>query len=293
MTKKTIDTLVDDMYDVLNEETINNRTEPISEDNLKVLANGIVDVLRDRLNPRPEQSDALRMSEIGRGSRYLWYKHNTPREEVNRSITPATRLKFLYGDLIEQILLFLVREAGHTVEGEQGEVEINGVLGHQDCVIDGVPVDIKSVSPYGFPKFSKKQLFYDDPFGYIGQISGYARGQGYNEAMFLAADKSSGELAALYVPEYELIDPAKRIDDLKEIIAKPAPPEEKCYPEEQENKNSDNGNRIINKNCSYCPFKHSCWDSSNGGRGLRSFKYANGVKYFTQVSKEPRVEELI
>jgi hypothetical protein len=40
-------------------------------------------------------------------------------------------------------------------------------------VIDGVTVDVKSASKYGFEKFLKHNLREDDPFGYISQLSSY------------------------------------------------------------------------------------------------------------------------
>ena len=39
--------------------------------------------------------------------------------------------------------------------------------------------------------------------------------------------------------------------------------------------------------CCYCPHKHKCW------KGLRAFKYADGIRYLTKVVNEPRVEEIV
>jgi len=44
--------------------------------------------------------------------------------------------------------------------------------------------------------------------------------------------------------------------------------------------------------CTYCPYKHDCWTDANEGKGLRAFRYSNGLKYFTKVVSEPRVEEV-
>jgi hypothetical protein len=75
--------------------------------------------------------------------------------------------KFLYGDTLEVLLLFLAKESGHEVTHEQYEVEADGVKGHTDAVIDGVPVDCKSASPSAYAKFENGQFVFDDPFGYI------------------------------------------------------------------------------------------------------------------------------
>ena len=50
-----------------------------------------------------------------------------------------------------------------------------------DCKIDGVVTDVKSVSTFGFKKFKDGSLAYDDPFGYVAQIKGYAHSEGETE----------------------------------------------------------------------------------------------------------------
>ena len=83
------------------------------------------------------------------------------------------------------------------------------------------------------------------------------------------------------------IDVEKRVEDVNAMLLGDAPPE-RCYPDEPEGKS---GNRKLGISCSYCPFKHTCWADSNGGRGLRTFAYSTGVKFMTHINKEPRVEE--
>ena len=73
-------------------------------------------------------------------------------------------------------------------------MEIEGVKGHQDSLIDGVLVDCKSASGRSFEKFKNHNLIHDDPFGYVDQVSAYAQANGLDEAAFLAIDKSTGEI---------------------------------------------------------------------------------------------------
>ena len=80
------------------------------------------------------------MSSLGaKCSRQLWHKKYNP-EEVEK-LPYHVKLKYLFGHILEHLLLFLAREAGHTVEGEQQTLEINGVIGHRDALIDGVQTD--------------------------------------------------------------------------------------------------------------------------------------------------------
>ena len=65
-----------------------------------------------------------------------------------------------------------------------------------------------------------------------------------------------------------------------------------AWPIAEKVEDGKSGNRVLNTNCHYCPFKHKCWGDANGGNGLRGFRYATGVKYFTHVAKQPNVDEV-
>jgi hypothetical protein len=75
-----------------------------------------------------------------------------------RNSLPHNFIKFMYGHMIEEMLLFFTRMAGHTVEGEQKQCTVEGVRGHMDARIDGRLIDVKSTSSYGFKKFKDGTL---------------------------------------------------------------------------------------------------------------------------------------
>jgi hypothetical protein len=269
--------VIEDVYDLFDP---NKGHEP-NEDNLNAFAENIKEVLRTRLAKREPLNNPLRFSSLGKQDRQLWYMaKDYPQEDISSK----TYFKFLYGDVIEQLLIFLVKEAGHTVEDEQKEVEVDGVKGHIDCKIDGVLVDVKSASPYGFGKFVRNVVHEDDPFGYTQQLSGYAQVETPKQpAAWLAMEKVNGSLAlstlsTSIINDYPVDD---RIAHLKKVIASDEPPA-RCYPDEEDGKS---GNRKLGTGCSYCAFKHSCWP------GLRTFLYSNGPRYLTNVAKVPDVPE--
>lgn len=289
MTKssKTTETLVADIYAVLESTT----DHTVDEDNVEWAGEVFKDLLRHRFKKREKkEGDAvLRFSSLGKQSRQLWYEANHPDE--GEEFSGKHILKFLYGDLIEVLLLFLAKESGHEVTHLQHEVEVDGVRGHMDAVIDGVPVDVKSASEYSFRKFADGSFVFDDPFGYQQQLSGYAHAVGStDEAGFLVADKVHGDLcfAKLDGQTIEAFPPGPRIAQLREELASDTPPP-RCYPDEAEGKS---GNRKLGVNCSYCKFKDLCWADANGGKGLRKFIYARKPVWLTHVEKEPRVEEV-
>ena len=197
---KTIDTLVEDIYNLFNLDP--NQKE---EDEVDKLIDNFGEMLKihikDFLYRKPRGTSGLRLSGIGKPDRQLWYDMNIKGEDT--SLTPSTRIKFLYGYILEEFLLLCASVSGHKVEAQQKEVEIEGVKGHQDAMIDGVLVDCKSSSGRSFDKFKSNNLLEDDPFGYIAQISAYAEANGVDKAAFLAIDKSTGEIITFSGKELE------------------------------------------------------------------------------------------
>ena len=281
---KTLDTLVQDIYTTLEKGV------DVSQPSVQEALDEVGSLVREatetvlREGERTGASN-LRLSQIGKPDRQIWYG---VQGEDGEPLNGQTRIKFLMGHVLEALLICLTKVSGHTVEDTQDTVEVEGVVGHQDCVIDGVLTDIKSASAFGFKKFKDNRLADDDPFGYIAQISAYATKNNRNEAAFLAIDKNSGELAVSRVHELEMIDAPARVRHLKGMVTSDTPPA-RCY---SDTRDGESGNRKLVIGCVFCPYKKKCWADANGGAGLRAFKYSNGERYMTQVAKTPNVEEL-
>lgn len=279
-------TIPEDIYRLLDDST----HHEVSEENVQSAGELFKQLLRTRLTKREAKSGegVLRFSSLGKKDRQLWYQANKP--ETAEKMHGKQQFKFLYGDVIEVLLLFLTKEAGHTVTHEQHEVSADGVKGHMDAVIDGVPADCKSASSFSFQKFKDGSFKMEDPFGYIPQLSGYANALGEEErAGFLVADKVHGDITFAEIDEYDIKGnkPEPRIKHLREVIAKDTPPE-RCYDAVPEGKS---GNMKLGIGCSYCSFKDECWKDANNGQGLRKFFYSRGPVWLTAVAKEPKVDE--
>ena len=284
---KTIDTLVEDIYNLFEPSIINKISEKDLEKHLKEFTKSVTNNIKIVLNEQPKKQRKLSLSSIGKPTRQLWYDKHSNSEA--RPLAPSTRIKFLYGHILEDLLILLSRVAGHTVTEEQKQVEVEGIKGHQDCKIDGVLVDCKSASGFAFKKFANNRLADDDPFGYIAQISAYSEGNGVNEAYFLAIDKQHGNIALTRVHDMEMINAKERVQYLKGALDSKTIPD-RCYSDIPE---GVSGNRKLAIGCVFCPHKRECWSDANNGQGLRAFKYEKGPTYLTQVSKEPRVEEIL
>jgi hypothetical protein len=273
--------LPSDIYKLFNPD----EDHTVNEDNLETFCSNLKDALRSRLGKQQPSTRPIRFSGLGRPLRQVWYDAH-PLEGSKEELRPQTYVKFLYGAILEEMVVFLAREAGHEVTDCQKGVEVEGVTGSIDCLIDGVVVDVKSASPFGYKKFENRTVTEDDPFGYVAQLSGYADvltpGK---DAAWVAIDKVGGDICVSPLP-YTVMKhhpPLERINQLKEVINEEVPPE-RCYSDQEQGKS---GNRKLATGCSYCAHKFRCWD------GLRGFAYSNGPTYLTVVKDEPRVPEIV
>ena len=287
-TNKTTDNVVADIYAMMESKNADPSVDVEAE--IEKFGEGVKALMRTEFGrEKREDNRRLRLSNIGRTDKYLWNHFNgTEGEELQ----PHTYIKFMYGHLIEEMLLFLTRMAGHSVTDEQKVCNVEGIVGHMDCKIDGVVTDVKSASSFGFKKFKDGTLAYDDPFGYIDQIKAYAHSEGETEFGWLAMDKANGHLTYLKydltdteAPVYEVLkgDIVDRVKHVKKLVEQPEPTEW-CY---QPIPDGKSGNSKLSTGCSYCQFKDHCYPN------LRVFAYSYGPKYLVDVVKEPKVQEVM
>lgn len=286
-----IDTLVDDIYEYMGGGgKFPKLDEDAAEQLMEILSHIVVERLKERRNEiknfnNDSSGFKLRMSNYGQPSRKLWYEANVGTDLG--ATDPRAFLNFLIGDIWEGVLLFIAKQTGHDVSMEQEEVELDGLVGHMDAVIDGYLVDVKSASKYSFErKFTSGAIFEgDDPFAYIPQIKAYGKATNMDKQAWLVGNKENGMLATVKVPEHIEFDAVAKLREARKVIAMSAPPEEKCFQPVPHNKS---GNMQLNGNCKFCAFKERCWKDD----GLRAFKYATGPVYLTHVESEPKVEEI-
>lgn len=267
---KKIETLVEDIYALFEKDI------EIKEEDAAKFGETLGRMLVRRLSYTRE-APSLRLSNAGTPChRKLWYTVNVP--QLAEKLDAPTRIKFLLGDITEELVLFLARLAGHEVEREQEEVEVAGVKGHIDAVVDGELVDVKSASPYSFEKFKDGLTDETDGFGYRTQLGSYRTALQHKRAHFLAVNKVLGHLH-LATEEDDGRDYERLVDEARRTVQSPEPPP-RGYDDVPDGKS---GNRKLGLQCSYCAFKDTCWP------GLRTIPYANGPRFLTRVVKEPRV----
>jgi len=284
MGSKELSNLVEDIYRVV--EGKGGWDATVTE----FFSSSLSSIAEARFSQEQVPRDYLSLSGIGSPcDRRLWYKIN--QTESSEPLTAEALGTFFYGDLLEALVLSLAKAAGHNVEGMQDKVEVFGIPGSRDAVIDGVTVDVKSASKYGFEKFRKHNLREDDPFGYISQLSSYVYAgkddplvKNKTEGAFLVVQKDRFKLCLdRYDFTEEIAKKEEEIERVKKLVAGSIP--EDRIPPVPQSKTSEN--TVLSTTCGYCDFRKVCWPEA------RTFLYSTGPVFMVDVVNEPRVTELI
>lgn len=271
-----IDTLVPDIQRLFDDGAV------LSENTLTVFSEAIKNNTSERFKEYgKERTPSLRLSNIGKPLRQLWFELRGVKGEP---LQPDAKLKFLYGDMIEDLLIMLAIEAGHEVTDLQKEVEVDGVRGRIDAKIDGVLIDVKSASTYSFSKFKDRSILENDPFGYIAQLAAYSAALGSMDAAFLVVDKTLGHLCLCKFSKEELLEynVRERIRLVRQVVSSSDMPPCCCEPVFE----GKSGNKKLPVQGSYCAYKRHCYPE------LRTFLYSYGPVYLTEVVREPKVYEV-
>lgn len=286
---KTIDTLVADIHGLLDEanhhETVGG--PDIAQAYSRMLAKRDK---RDTLLP-------LWASEYGDEClRKVWYKRYAAEEQA--PLAPYVRMKFMYGDVLEELLLALAKDAGHEVVGQQERVSLSNFEGEEilsgrlDAIIDGHVVDVKSMSTFAFKKYSEQGLSkHNDSFGYRWQVALYhhlmveqGRVLENSDPYLLGIDKTLGHMALIPVAHLPTkAEVSIRAAKMADAVTKPTTVPPRGY---EPVTDGASGNMKLDVACSYCDFKNKCYP------GLRTFIYSSGPRFLTEVALAPKVPEV-
>lgn len=290
---KKIQTLSEDIYHVLD-ATKDHEPDAASTEAAALRIGGeFIKATQKRDEPRAKGK--LWASDLGKQCmRQHWYNFNEP--EYGERLNGHTKFKFLYGNILEESVLWLAEEAGHTVGSTQHTVELpldDGwtVRGRIDAVIDGTLVDVKSTSSFGYKKYTTEGLdATNDTFGYLYQLGFY---HGFNDldntledvCGFVWIDKQNGHIGYTEVEVPSPTDIIERAEQIVEAVEGDEMDAERGYDPEPYGKS---GNMKIPTACSYCGFKQRCWRDANGGNGLRGYLYSHGPVWFTDITRPPK-----
>ena len=230
----------------------------------------------------------LRMSNVGRPSCQLWFEKNMP--EKSDPLPTTFVMNMMLGDIVEAVFKGLMKEAKIKFE-DSDKVYLNvadeKVSGTYDLVLDDAVDDIKSASDWSYRnKFeSFDTLSADDAFGYVGQLAGYAKALGKKAGGWWVVNKANGSFK--YVPA-ENIDVDKEVKKLEENVKTvKSNVFKRCYESEEETfRGKPTGNRVLSKTCSFCRYKHSCWENLQELPSLLSKAKEPKIVSYVSIRKE-------
>ena len=220
-------------------------------------------VIRQFGSGKSREDFRLRMSNIGRPTCQLWFEKNKPETALPKPTTFV--MNMMLGDIVEAVFKGLLTESGvdfddtDKVTLKVGDSNDTRVSGSYDLIMGGAVDDIKSASDWSYRKKfeSYNTLKKSDPFGYIGQLAGYAQASDKRAGGWWVVNKANGDFK--YVPA--AIDMRKELTKLKETVEKVNENKfERCFeavPETYRGKPS--GNMVLNDNCRFCDYRFECW----------------------------------
>jgi len=235
-----------------------------SEETAKKIGEEVAEaVIRQFGSGKSRKEFRLRMSNIGRPTCQLWFEKNKPESALPKPSTFV--MNMMIGDIVEAIFKGLLKEAKvdfddtDQVTLDVGDSNGTRVSGSYDLIMGGAVDDIKSASDWSYRnKFeSYAALKKSDPFGYIGQLAGYAKASDKRAGGWWVVNKANGSFK--YVPA--AIDMRVELTKLKETVEKVNENKfERCFeavPETYRGKPS--GNMILNDSCKFCDYRFECW----------------------------------
>ena len=190
-------------------------------------------------------------------------------------------VRMIIGDMLEALVIVLLKASKIEVKSQHQKVSLGvgdtQIEGEYDIELDDGIYDIKSVSPFSFTTKFNADNGYDkikqsDSFGYISQGHGYGMAANKPFKGWIAINKTTGEI---------VFTDAKHTDEeKKEVYSKiynnsvallEEKPFERCFTDiEEVYYSKPTGNRTLGIECSYCPYKHDCWDNLEFRRQLPS-----------------------
>tara|TARA_R100000700_G_C3161583_1_gene137567 strand:+ start:678 stop:1538 length:861 start_codon:yes stop_codon:yes gene_type:complete len=270
------------------EDAINGKTS-MSASTIAGIKKDIGEALKRQFGKKTKRRKFnLRMSNIGRPSCQLWFEKNKP--EKSDPLPTTFVMNMMLGDIVEAVFKGLMREAKIDFQNsEKVHLNVAGkkVSGTYDLVLNDAVDDIKSASDWSYRnKFeSFETVSADDAFGYVGQLAGYAKAMGKKAGGWWVVNKANGSFK--YIPASDL-DVDKEVAKLEENVKTVTLNKfKRCYePEEETFRGKPTGNRILGKTCSFCRYKHSCWENLQELPSLLSKAKEPKIVSYVSIGKE-------
>ena len=212
-------------------------------------------------NKKSRKEFTLRMSNVGRPACQLWFDKNDPDSATDFPINFL--MNMMIGDIVEAVFKGILSEAGVVYKnGHQVTLEIEGhkINGTHDLLLDNKVDDIKSASPWSYKNKFKDfaTLKEHDPFGYLGQLAGYAKALGVEAGGWWVINKANGEFKYVSAWDMVLHEELDKIVETANTVK--ANNFKRCFePVEETFRKKPTGNKILGDQCGWCNYRYKCW----------------------------------
>ena len=270
------------------EDAINGKTS-MSAKTIAGIKKDIGEALNRQFGKRTKRRKfQLRMSNIGRPSCQLWFEKNHP--EKSDPLPTTFVMNMMLGDIVEAVFKGLMKEAKIKFK-DSDKVYLNvadeKVSGTYDLVLDDAVDDIKSASDWSYRnKFeSFDTLSADDAFCYVGQLAGYAKDLGKKAGGWWVVNKANGSFKYVPAENIDVDNEVKKLEENVKIVKSNV--FKRCYESEEETfRGKPTGNRVLSKTCSFCRYKHSCWENLQELPSLLSKAKEPKIVSYVSIRKE-------
>jgi hypothetical protein len=268
----------------------------------KEFAKDCLSAVQKQFTDKRESEFRIRMSNIGRPLCQLQMEKKYATDStVGYADNYNTKLRNLYGDIIEAVIVMLLRVVKVNIQGVQGKVKLKtkyfDIKGTYDIIIDDKVYDIKSASSFSFRnKFGQgfQSIANDDVFGYLPQGYLYAQSLKKNFGGWIVINKETGEMLITEPPQEDSKfkrEALKRANTNIKALMKDEPFERQFELKNEKFGRNETGNKVLGTVCSYCQYKHKCWGDDIQYLPQQQSKSANPTYYWYVELNNPRQVE--
>jgi len=249
-----------------------------------------------------ESDFRIRMSNIGRPLCQLQMeKKYSSDSNVGYADDYNSKLRNLYGDIIEAVVVMLLKTVQVKINGLQGKVKLKtkyfDIKGTYDIIIDDKVYDIKSASNFSFiHKFKKgfKSMAESDVFGYLPQGYLYSKALNKDFGGWIVVNKETGEMLITSPPDNDSDYKRKAIRRARrniKALMTDEPFERKFELKNEKFNKSETGNKVLDTVCTFCQYKHKCWGDSLQYLPQQQSRAANPPYVWYAEVNNPRMVE--
>ena len=235
----------------------------MSDETIKQIGADVMDAVKRQFGGGNKRDEfRLRMSNIGKPTCQLWFQKNMPEKALPKPTTFV--MNMLLGDIVEAAFKGILKEAGVKYEDKDNYVELEledtTIKGSYDLVINDAVDDVKSASDWSYRnKFeSYETLNASDPFGYVGQLAGYAKASGKKAGGWWVVNKANGNIKYVAANGLDIDSEVTKLNDTVATVNDNV--FERCFnPVPETFRGKATGNTILNSNCKFCDYRHECF----------------------------------